>query len=186
MFCEWLCVVIFILFLFFFLTISFCLKYGMTALHYAAFNGFEQIVKILVEHRSNINIQDKVFFFFFFFFLISLCCNTVDLLDCVGWVGGMRGWWRGWWRGLEWFFWNFLFLFFFIVLGWENSPWYCKRSKCCWINHPIEGFLFISHSSFFFDIFLISFNFFDFIFGWSWIIIECGNECYLIFFFFWL
>ena len=59
------------LFLFFFLTqLFFLLKNGMTALHYAVKEGFEQIVKILIEHRFNINIQNKVFFFIFFFFKI--------------------------------------------------------------------------------------------------------------------
>ena len=50
--CEWLlCYMIFILFL---LTTFFLLKDGQTALHYAAFYGFEQIVKILVEHGANV------------------------------------------------------------------------------------------------------------------------------------
>ena len=56
-----------ILFLIFFLTTFFLLKYGWTALHIAASKGFEQIVKILIEYRSNINIGDKVFILFFFF-----------------------------------------------------------------------------------------------------------------------
>ena len=67
-----------------FLTTFFLLKTGWTALHYAAERGFEQIVKILVEHRSNINIQTKVFIFFFFFFA------TVELCWIV--IGG--GWWE--------------------------------------------------------------------------------------------
>ena len=58
---------IFILFLFLFLTTFFLLKRGDTALHTAAWKGFEQIVKILVEHGSNINIQNEVFIFFLFF-----------------------------------------------------------------------------------------------------------------------
>ena len=58
--CVMLCDIYFVFVLF--LTTFFLLKYGMTALHRAAFNGFEQIVKILVEHGSNINIQNKVFF----------------------------------------------------------------------------------------------------------------------------
>ena len=51
-----------------FLTTFFLLKYGKTALHYATWRGFEQIVKILVEHGSNLDLQDPVFIFFFFFF----------------------------------------------------------------------------------------------------------------------
>ena len=38
-------------------------KYGETALHFTAQEGFEEIVKILIEHRSNINIRTKVFIF---------------------------------------------------------------------------------------------------------------------------
>ena len=34
----------------------------------AAGNGFEQIVKILIEYGSNVHLQDKVFNFLFFFF----------------------------------------------------------------------------------------------------------------------
>ena len=45
----------------------FLLKYGMTALHKAAFKGFEQTVKILIEHGSNVNLQDKVVLIFFLF-----------------------------------------------------------------------------------------------------------------------
>ena len=77
-----LCDIYFVLFFFF--TTFFLLKYGMTALHRAADRGFEQIVKILVEHGSNVHLQDKVFIFFFFdfdfnfyFFIFShffICC----------------------------------------------------------------------------------------------------------------
>ena len=59
--CEWLCCVIFILFLFFFNNFFLLLKNGKTALHFAASRGFEQIVEILIEHGSNVNLQDKVF-----------------------------------------------------------------------------------------------------------------------------
>ena len=80
----------FILFLFFFLNnFFFLLKDGKTALHIAAERGLEQIVKILVEHGSNVDLQEKVLIFFFFFyfhfdfyffvfFLISL------FVDCGG------------------------------------------------------------------------------------------------------
>ena len=44
-----------------FLTTFFLLKNGWTALRYAAERGFEQIVKILVEHGANVDLQDKVF-----------------------------------------------------------------------------------------------------------------------------
>ena len=58
----------------FFLTTFFLLKYGGTALHLAALRGFEQIVKILLKHGSNVDLQKKVLIFFFFliFFFISL------------------------------------------------------------------------------------------------------------------
>ena len=68
------CCVIFIFFILC-LTTFFLLKYGMTALHYAAWKGFEQIVEILVEHGSNVERKTKVFIFF-------LIC---ELLDCGGW-----------------------------------------------------------------------------------------------------
>ena len=78
--------VIFILFYSFYVnTTFFSLKYEDTALHIAAYNGFEQIVKILVEHGSNVHLQDKVFSFSFFdfdfdfdFFLFDCemeCCD---------------------------------------------------------------------------------------------------------------
>ena len=50
-------------FLFYFLFLKFflfLLKDGETALHFAALKGFEQTVKILLEHGSNILLQDKV------------------------------------------------------------------------------------------------------------------------------
>ena len=48
----------------------FLLKDGVTALHSAAFKGFEQIVKILIEHGSNFHCQTKVFIFIFIFHLV--------------------------------------------------------------------------------------------------------------------
>ena len=64
-----------------FLNNFFLLKYGWTALHCAAEKGFGQIVKILVEHGSNLDLQTKVLIFFFLififissFFLIFVCC----------------------------------------------------------------------------------------------------------------
>ena len=83
---EWLGCVIFILF-FFFLTTFFLLKYGMTALHRAAGLGFEQIVKILVEHGSNLDLQTSVLIFIFIIFLffshffVVLCC-VIFILFC--------------------------------------------------------------------------------------------------------
>ena len=46
----------------------------MTALHMAAFKGFEEFINILVEHGSNVHLQDKVFIFFFFLFLFLFLC----------------------------------------------------------------------------------------------------------------
>ena len=67
--CEMVVLIVIYLILNSFLkTTFFLLKYGWTALHFAALRGFEQTVKILIEHRSNINIQNKVLIFFFFFF----------------------------------------------------------------------------------------------------------------------
>ena len=39
----------------------------MTALHRAAWHPFEQIVKILIEHGSNVDLQTTVLIFFFLF-----------------------------------------------------------------------------------------------------------------------
>ena len=95
-----------------FSTTFFLLKYGKTALHYAAEKGFEQIIKILIEHRSNIHLQNKVFIFFFLFpFLLQqLICWIV----MGGWVGG---WWEwgvggGVWSGF--FFLKLSFLIFWL------------------------------------------------------------------------
>ena len=38
----------------------------MTALHFAASKGFEEIVELLIVHGSKINIQNKVLIFFLF------------------------------------------------------------------------------------------------------------------------
>ena len=71
----------FFVLLFFFVNKFFLLRMERPLFTYAAEKGSEQIVKILIEHRSNINIQTKVFIFFFFFlklFLLELliCCNS--------------------------------------------------------------------------------------------------------------
>ena len=42
----------------------------MTAFHIAAEKGFVEIVKILIEHGSNIHLQDNVFSFSFFFVVV--------------------------------------------------------------------------------------------------------------------
>ena len=147
--CEWLCYVIFDFVFILFLTTFFLLKYGMTALHYAAEKGFEQIVKILIEHRSNINIQTKVFISFFLFpFFVA----TIDLLDCDGWVGGWVVGMRGWWRGLEWFFffWNFLFLFFDCVrMGKQWLTLQKIKTLLNWSSNWRFYFLFLSLLFFF-------------------------------------
>ena len=52
----------------------------MTALHIAAWKGSEQIVKILIEHGSNVNLQNKVFIFIFIFSFLYF----VVVVDC--WV----------------------------------------------------------------------------------------------------
>ena len=38
-------------------------KYGQSALHKAASNGWKQVVKTLVENGANIHLQSKVFIF---------------------------------------------------------------------------------------------------------------------------
>ena len=66
---------------FFFFDIFFP-KFGWTPLHRAAEEGFEQIVKILIEHRANVNLQNQVFSFFFFFFFfvcgINICGGVLN------------------------------------------------------------------------------------------------------------
>ena len=54
----------------------------MTALHIAAEEGFEQIVKFLIEHGSNVHLQDQVFIFFFFFFLICISLFFLIFFIC--------------------------------------------------------------------------------------------------------
>ena len=59
------------------------LKIGWTALHLAADKGFEQIVKILVEHGSDVHLQTSVFIFFFFLF--SLFFDFSYIFDLLFW-----------------------------------------------------------------------------------------------------
>ena len=40
-------------------------KNGKTALHCAAFKGFKEIVEILIEHGSNVNLQANFLVFFY-------------------------------------------------------------------------------------------------------------------------
>ena len=47
-------------------------KYGFTPLSIAAEGGFEEIVKILIESGSNIDLQDKVLIFFLFLSILYL------------------------------------------------------------------------------------------------------------------
>ena len=65
------CVLFFFLKILFFFEIFF-FKGGWTPLHVAAVKGFEEIIKIFIEHRANVNIQNNVpsfsFFFNIFFF----------------------------------------------------------------------------------------------------------------------
>ena len=53
----------------------------MTALQCVTDKGFEdfEVVKILVEQGSNINLQDKVFFFFLSFILFHLFSHFLIL-----------------------------------------------------------------------------------------------------------
>ena len=54
-----------------FFNIIFFVKGGRTPLHVAAAKGFEQIVKIFIEHHANVNLQNKVFSFFFILVCVS-------------------------------------------------------------------------------------------------------------------
>ena len=65
------------------------LKFGLTALHSAALSGFEQIVKILVEHGSNIHIQNEVFVFFFFDFDFYFFVFSCFFICCCGFIVGL-------------------------------------------------------------------------------------------------
>ena len=89
-----LCEIYFVVVLF--LTTFFLLKHGKTALHIAAEKGFEQIMKILVEHGSNVNLQDAVFIFFFFliFIFISLFFLILFVVVVHHWLFHvvMNGW----------------------------------------------------------------------------------------------
>ena len=53
-----------------FFKISFVQKDGWTSLYSAAFNGFEEIVKILIENGANIHLPDNVLIFFLNFFYL--------------------------------------------------------------------------------------------------------------------
>ena len=73
------CFLFLFLFLFFYFLIFFFFFYqknGRTPLSIAAERGFEEVVKILIEYGSNIDLQDKVFIFFFFLSIFSffICC----------------------------------------------------------------------------------------------------------------
>ena len=64
-------------------------------LHDAASNGFEGIVKILIEHGANVDLQNKVIYFFDFIFL---CWCFIDLMifkKCVDliWLFWYCFWW---------------------------------------------------------------------------------------------
>ena len=78
-------------FVLFFLTTFFLLKFGEAALHKVIHRGSEQIVKILVEHGSNLDLQAPVFIFFFFDFHFLFCFfSFLYLLLWVHcWVGFM-------------------------------------------------------------------------------------------------
>ena len=64
-------------------TSSFVKKDGITALHRATFGGFEGVVKVLLEHGSNVDLQTTVsisfFISLFLFYLLRL------ILGCL-WV----------------------------------------------------------------------------------------------------
>ena len=77
----------------------FFLKDGWTPLHIAAETGFEQIVKILIEHCASVNLQNQVFSFLHF----DLCIFVCEINIC----GGV----------LNFFLSELLFLFFWLVWG---------------------------------------------------------------------
>ena len=74
-------------FCYFFLTTFFLLKDGKTALHRATEKGFEQIVKILVEHGPNVDFLDPVLIFSFLFVVVGslLGCFVLIVNGCVVW-----------------------------------------------------------------------------------------------------
>ena len=51
-------------------------KAGKAALHKAAEKGFEGIVKILLEHGSNVHLQTRVFSFLILFFSLSFSLSS--------------------------------------------------------------------------------------------------------------
>ena len=67
----------------------FLLKDGWTALHFAACYGFEQIVKILVEHGSNVDLQEQVLIFFFFDFDFDFFVFLHFFICCCGFIVGL-------------------------------------------------------------------------------------------------
>ena len=69
----------FFLFCFVLFFIFFFVKLG-TPLHLAVFKGYEEIVKFLIEHGSNVDLQDKVFVFFSFFFDLFFHFYFVDVV----------------------------------------------------------------------------------------------------------
>ena len=77
---------IFCFVLFFFEQFFFLLKYGWTALHSAADEGFVEIVKILIEHGSSINLQNQVLISLFFFFDFLFFLFDFSLVCCMGFI----------------------------------------------------------------------------------------------------
>ena len=77
----------------FVLTSSFMLKYGNTALHIAAWRGYEPIAKILIEHGSNVHLQDQVLIFLFFliFMFLFLCFSNFFICCCCSLLGSLLG-----------------------------------------------------------------------------------------------
>ena len=58
-------------FFYFLIFFFFYQKNGRNPLSIAAERGFKEVVKILIEYGSNIDLQDKVFFSLFLFFTFS-------------------------------------------------------------------------------------------------------------------
>ena len=63
-----------------FLKTSFCFKGGWTVLHRAAFRDSEDIMKILIEHGSNIDLQERVLILILIFFFSFLFVVVLDLM----------------------------------------------------------------------------------------------------------